>query len=192
MWYGRPNLARRASAENGAIQHFLLPPSFVRPMCSAIHARCVQSPPPPLSFSPPLTRFSESSPLFRSSRVVKRRRERGAGWVHLLAEITCSDRGTDADVGESTDGLQFGRQGLHFAPFDATREGGSAVDSFHANKSLFSSMRSPKLNGAEQAGGGGRPPPPHFPPLLVRYCSVTDNSSAALCSSQMTTMTWPL
>ena len=32
---------------------------------------------------------------------------------------------------------------------------------------------------------------PSSPPL-VRYCSVTDNSSAALCSSQMTTMTWPL
>lgn len=62
---------------------------------------------------------------------------------------------------------------------------GSEVESFHANKSLFSFIRSPKLN--EE----GRVASPSSPPL-VRYCSVTDNSSAALCSSQMTTMTWPL
>ena len=62
---------------------------------------------------------------------------------------------------------------------------GSEVESFHANKSLFSFIRSPKLN--EE----GRVASPSCPPL-VRYCSVTDNSSAAHCSSQMTTMTWPL
>ena len=62
---------------------------------------------------------------------------------------------------------------------------GSEVESFHANKSLFSFIRSPKLN--EE----GRVASPSCPPL-VRYCSVTDNSSAAHCSSQMTTMTRPL
>ena len=63
--------------------------------------------------------------------------------THALAKISCSHkRGRRRRLHRDA-----AAQGLHLAPFDATREGkGSEVESFHANKSLFSFIRSPKLN----------------------------------------------
>ena len=68
------------------------------------------------------------------------------------AKITCSHKRGRRRRPARNERRDAAAQGLHFAPFDATRGGweGSEVESFHANKSLFSFIRSPKLN----EGGG--------------------------------------
>ena len=167
----RPNLGGygAARAPNGPApynQHFLLP--------DALHSTSS------LRWHRPLTPFSAPTfPILRAKTFRK--------WEDAFTLNARSGKDylfTQTWHGRAWIARRDAAQGLHFAPFDATR-GGSEVESFHANKSLFSFIRSPKLN--EE----GRVASPSSPPL-VRYCSVTDNSSAALCSSQMTTMTWPL
>ena len=89
--------------------------------------------------------------------------------TRALAKISCSHkRGRRRRLHRDA-----AAQGLHLAPFDATREGkGSEVESFHANKSLFSFIRSPKLN---EEGKASRLPAASLPllPLFVIAVSLT-------------------
>ena len=86
--------------------------------------------------------------------------------TRALAKISCSHkRGRRRRLHRDATA-----QGLHLAPFDATREGkGSEVESFHANKSLFSFIRSPKLNEASR----GRTVASPLLPLFVIAVSLT-------------------